>query len=64
MTKIEELIESIRQTGESQDFYEYAIERIMKEYAEWYALKCLYKANDYVFSSSIFIGDIELPEHE
>ena len=44
MTKIEELIESIRTKNSdygTQDFHDYQIELIMQEYAEYYAKKCL-----------------------
>lgn len=46
MTKIEELIETIRakQTGGwlvHQDFQDFDIEEIMRKYAEYYAKNCL-----------------------
>ena len=80
MSKIEELIESIRNknTGyDTQDFLDYSIERIMQEYAEYYAKKCLEIASNEArpkpeyFEGEIWYGvdsktitNIKLPDHE
>lgn len=77
MTKIEELIESIRGkqiTGYMvhQDFQESDIEGIMKEYAEFYAKKCLKIADGEFgwdhdleeYTSEMKPSDIDLPPHQ
>lgn len=79
MSKIDELIDSIRQsTGgyyPATEFYDYSIERIMKEYAEWYAHKCLEKfekdsdpvydmQGDFLGYSTPYLENFKLPEHE
>ena len=75
MSKIEELIDSIRQsTGgyySGPDFYDYSIERIMEEYAEYYAEKFRQSLFEYAFEMNgvqvieitTLKQEIKLPEH-
>lgn len=78
MTKIEELIESIRgkQTTNRpllvhQDFQDFDIEDIMKEYAEFYAIQCLEIATNHIGADDdgilyciTYPDDIDLPPHQ
>lgn len=81
MTKIEELLETIERyqhTPEPIDTYGYFdIVKIMKEYAEWYAQKCLEIAaehaqsitdiDEYIYGSIVdknTILNIKFPDHD
>lgn len=70
MTKIDELIDSIYNSKDRFDWVD--IEKIMKEYAEWYANKCLLVADDMFdwdhdleeWTSDYKPSEIDLPEHD
>jgi hypothetical protein len=60
MSEIDKLINSI---WSDDGFYSSDIERIMKEYAEYYAKECL-KLAEYELMEDIFPTTIILPPHQ
>ncbi len=70
MSKIDELLDSIwfYDPFSDQTYHTCDIERIMKEYAEYYAKKCLKIADSHIFPDTycaeIYPMDITLPPHE
>lgn len=78
MSRIEDLIEEIRNNHygptSDQDYAEYDIERIMQQYAEEYAKRCLQIAaenadlegdeGDSLWIDKKSITDITLPKHD
>ena len=65
MSKIEEIQMKFIYPHESEWDYE-NVELAMKEYAEWYAKKCLYLADVQinVYEEIVHATDLKLPEHE
>lgn len=67
MTKIEEILNKYRDITrwpEYPEIFESEYIQAMKEYAEWYAKRCLEIAESNVTICQIFPTEIKLPPHD
>lgn len=69
MSKIDELLNEYNiEFDVYATIHQHHFNKILKEYAEWYAMKCLEKAETYlpidVCITGVFPTEIEFPPHE